>query len=72
MEISLKPLTAVVTLNNDDSASITVKNDKGTIVLGPLTHHMLSHQEDWKQSIKEHIDQLVKKGMNITDIQVPY
>lgn len=72
MEIILKPLTASVILNDDDSASIIVKNDQNTVVLGPLTHHLLSQQADWKQGISDHIQQLINRGMNIVDIILPY
>lgn len=68
MNIILKPLTAFVTLNDNDSASIVIKNDENDMVLGPLTHHMLSLQANWKESINDHIRQLKNRGMNIVSL----
>lgn len=65
-----KKLTAFVTLNEEkDCASIEIKNDQGTTVLGPLTHHALSTKIDPSVAINEHIMQLKSRGLNITAIR---
>lgn len=69
MAITLKPLTAFVVLNNNNSASIIVKNPEGDIVLGPLTHYDLSTKENPATPLNDHIEQLISRGMNIVSIQ---
>ncbi len=70
MNITPRPLTVVVTKDNEkDSASITIKNDKGDIVIGPLTHHFLSTKPVWQESINEHIAQLINKDLNIVNLE---
>jgi hypothetical protein len=64
----LKPLTATVTLNSNDSASILITNEDGAVVFGPLTHHALSTKHDPAESLNEHILQLKGQGMNIVHI----
>jgi hypothetical protein len=67
MTTTLKPLTATVELFEDqDICTITITNDDNTVVLGPLTHNMVSLLADWKASINDHLAQLLHKGMNIT------
>lgn len=67
MNITLKPLTVYVEKINN-TASITIKNDQGAVVLGPLTHHALDTKHDWQESINDHIAQLVHRDMNIVNL----
>ena len=70
MNVTLKPLTAVVTRDTlADTASITIKNEQGAVVLGPLTHHALSTKEVWQDSINDHIAQLIGKDLNIVNLE---
>lgn len=70
MNITLKPLTVVVTRDMEkDSASITIKDDRGNIVFGPLTHHALSTKHIWQESINDHIAQLVSRDLNIVNLE---
>ena len=70
MNVTLKPLTVVVTRDvAADTASITIKNDRGDIVLGPLTHHALSTKHVWQDSINDHIAQLVGRDLNIVNLE---
>lgn len=70
MNVTLKPLTAVVIKDETtDTASITIKDDRGNIVLGPLVHHALTTKHVWQESINGHIAQLVYKDMNIVNLE---
>jgi len=64
----LKPLTATVTLNNNDSATILITNDDGIVAFGPLTHYALSTKHDPAVALNEHILQLKSQGMNIVRV----
>lgn len=66
MAITLKPLTAFVT-QLGDVVSITIKNDTGDHVLGPLPHHQIS--ERGITVVNDHIAQLVHNGMNIVNLE---
>ena len=70
MNITLKPLTAQVTRDIEkDTASIIVKDERGNVILGPLTHHSLLTNEVWQSRINDHIAQLVYNGVNIVNIE---
>jgi hypothetical protein len=58
MDITLKPLTVVVDRDQaNDRAAITVRNDQGTIVVGPLVHYHLSERAA-TEVINNHLKQL--------------
>ena len=70
MNITLKPLTAVVTRDTtNDTATIIVRDERGTVVLGPLIHHAMSTNEVWQTRINDHIAQLVGKDLNIVNLE---
>jgi hypothetical protein len=70
MNITQRPLTVKVELfEEQDVCTITVVNDDNTVVLGPLTHHMVSLLADWKSNINDHLGQLMHRGMNITTLE---
>lgn len=66
--IQLKPLTATVTLNDNDTATILVTNEDGAVAFGPLTHHALSTKHEPAEAINDHIKQLKGQGMNIVHV----
>ena len=69
MTITQRPLTATVELFTDqDICNITITNDDGVVVLGPLTHNMVSLMADYKSNINDHLAQLLHRGMNITTL----
>lgn len=70
MEITLKPLTAIVDYDQaNDRAAITVRNDKGMIVVGPLVHYHLS-QRNAVEVINDHIKQMrIALKLNITTLE---
>ena len=58
MDITLKPLTVVVDYDDaNDRAAITVRNDQGVIVVGPLVHYHLSDRVA-TEVINDHLKQL--------------
>ena len=58
MDITLKPLTVVVDYDQaNDRAAITVRNDRGAIVVGPLVHYSLSERAA-TEVINDHLKQL--------------
>ncbi len=68
MNVTLKPLTVVVTRDtSNDSASITIKDDRTNVVLGPLIHFHIS--ERGIQVINDHIAQLVHNDLNIVNLE---
>lgn len=67
MNITLKPLTARVMLTDNDSASIIIADERGSIAIGPLTHYHFS--ERGAGVINDHIAQLVNMGTNIVNLE---
>jgi hypothetical protein len=58
MEMTLKPLTVVVDYDQaNDRAAITVRNDQGMIIVGPLVHFHLSERSA-TEVINNHLKQL--------------
>lgn len=66
MNITLKPLTAIVTMEMD-TAVITVINDSGKTVIGPLKQHMISSRGI--DVVNDHLRQLKFIGLNIVNLK---
>lgn len=64
MDIKLKPLTVVIDHDEkNDRAAITVRNEQGVVVVGPLVHYHLA-ERGGAEVINNHLKQL-KRLFNI-------
>ena len=70
MNIKLKPLTVVVDHDQtNDRAAITIRNDQGMVVIGPLVHYHLSERGTTTptETINNHLVQ-IKRLFNVVKL----
>ena len=70
MDIKLKPLTVVVDYDQaNDRAAITLRNDQGMVVEGPLVHYHLNDRGATtpEETINNHLVQ-IKRLFNVVKL----
>lgn len=67
MTITLKPLTAIVT-RQENTGIIEIKNEQGVIVLTEQ-HYSLDTKIDPAEAINDHLAQMKMAGLNIVALE---